>query len=63
MFNIPDNPIKSESAHWHIDFGYLLQPIECVDAIDPEETKWFDYLTDRQNIIEYIKGIQNLNRK
>jgi len=28
-----------------------------------EETKWFDYLTDRQNIIEYIKGIQNLNRK
>lgn len=28
-----------------------------------EETKWFDYLTDRQNIIEYIKEIQNLNRK
>lgn len=28
-----------------------------------EDTKWFDYLTDRQNIIEYIKEIQNLNRK
>jgi tRNA dimethylallyltransferase len=28
-----------------------------------ENTKWFDYLTDRQNIIEYIKEIQNLNRK
>ncbi len=28
-----------------------------------EETKWFDFLTDRQNIIEYIKKIQNLNRK
>ena len=28
-----------------------------------EETKWFDYLIDRQNITEYIKGIQNLNKK
>ena len=28
-----------------------------------ENTKWFDYLTDRQNIIEYIKESQNLNRK
>lgn len=28
-----------------------------------EETKWFDYLTDKQKIIEYIKEIQNLNRK
>jgi tRNA dimethylallyltransferase len=28
-----------------------------------EETKWFDYLADRQNIIEYIKEIKNLNTK
>jgi tRNA dimethylallyltransferase len=28
-----------------------------------ENTKWFDYLTDRKKIIEYIKEIQNLNRK
>jgi len=28
-----------------------------------ENTKWFDYLTVRQNIIEYIKEIQNLKTK
>jgi tRNA dimethylallyltransferase len=28
-----------------------------------EETRWFDYLTDRKKIIDYIKEIQNLNRK
>ena len=28
-----------------------------------ENTKWFDYLINRNEIIEYIKEIQNLNRK
>ena len=57
---IPDNPIKSESAHWHIDCGYLLQPVECVDAIDPEETKWFDLKDVENNRIQRV--IQKLNR-
>ena len=28
-----------------------------------EQTKWFDYLTDKQKIIEYLKETQNLKRK
>jgi 8-oxo-dGTP pyrophosphatase MutT (NUDIX family) len=57
---IPDNPIKSEKSHWHIDCGYVLHPVEYVDASDPEETKWFDLKDVENSRIQRV--IQKLNR-
>lgn len=60
VHRIPDNPIKSEKAHWHIDCGYLLQPVGCVDASDPEEAKWFDFKQVENSRLQRV--IQKLNR-
>ncbi len=38
---IPANPIKNEPEHWHIDFAYLLDPVELRAASDLEQNKWF----------------------
>ncbi len=38
---IPANPIKNEPEHWHIDFAYLLVPVELRAASDLEQNQWF----------------------
>ena len=59
IHRIPDNPIKSEKSHWHIDCGYVLNPVESVDASDPEETKWFDFKEVENSRLQRV--IQKLN--
>ena len=39
---IPANPLKKEPEHLHIDFAYLLQPIQQGVASDPEAIAWVD---------------------
>jgi len=40
---IPENPIKAEPEHWHIDCAFLLNPISQSNPIDPEVSKWFGF--------------------
>lgn len=40
---IPENPLKKEAAHIHVDFAYLLNPVQQVTPTDPEMTDWFDF--------------------
>ena len=37
---IPANPKKNEQQHLHIDFAYLLEPIQLGIATDPEAVMW-----------------------
>jgi hypothetical protein len=53
---IPDNPIKSQPEHWHIDFAYLLKPLEQVTPTDPELSRWFKF-----DEIENIRIRKSLN--
>ena len=39
---IPNNPKKQEAEHFHVDFAYLLEPLEHTTASDAEESDWFD---------------------
>ena len=40
---IPENPIKAEPEHWHIDCAFLLNPISQSTPTDPEVSKWFGF--------------------
>lgn len=53
---IPDNPIKSQPEHWHIDFAYLLKPLEQVTPTGPELSRWFKF-----DEIENIRIRKSLN--
>ena len=46
---IPDNPIKSEPAHWHIDCAYLLAPTSYAVQPNMEKSSWFSF-SDVENI-------------
>jgi 8-oxo-dGTP pyrophosphatase MutT (NUDIX family) len=39
---IPENPIKSQPEHWHIDCAFFLEPLKQSEPVDPEQTKWFE---------------------
>ncbi len=57
---IPENPIKAEPEHWHIDCAFLLNPISQSTPTDPEVSKWFGF-SEVTN--ERIKRVLNLATK
>lgn len=57
---IPENYAKSQPEHWHIDCAYLLQPVDQVQATDPEISKWFNF-NDVENA-RLINLLSNLKR-
>ena len=58
---IPENPIKSEPAHWHIDCAYLLSPTSYSQQPDMEKSMWFSF-DDVEN--KRVKRVLNgLNRQ
>jgi 8-oxo-dGTP pyrophosphatase MutT (NUDIX family) len=58
---IPANPLKNEPEHWHIDFAYLLEPLEQRAASDQEEQQWFQMRDlDAPRLARVIKKYQGL---
>lgn len=42
VHQIPENPLKQEPGHLHIDFAYLLHADLLESATDPEPNQWVD---------------------
>lgn len=40
---IPENPLKGQCEHWHIDCAFLLEPIIQLEPTDPELSQWFKF--------------------
>ena len=57
---IPENPLKAQPEHWHIDCAFLLNPITQSSPSDPEVSKWFRF-AEVSN--ERIKRVINLAEK
>jgi len=58
---IPANPIKQEAQHLHIDFAYLLEPIEHGVASDPEAVAWVNLENcTAERLARCVKKYRNL---